>query len=62
LISAIFMRKRNSKNCRTQSEQVKNDLFERGCRWFQLFTLIFSCFIFYPESSLNIEMNRLCYL
>jgi hypothetical protein len=45
-------KKRNSKNCRTRSEQVKNDLFERGCRWFQLFSLIFSCFIFYPESSL----------
>jgi hypothetical protein len=24
----------------TQSEQVKNDRFERGCRWFQLFYLL----------------------
>ena len=23
-----------------QSEQVKNGLFERGCRWFQLFSFI----------------------
>ena len=31
----------------------QNDLFERGGgRWFQLISLIFSYFIFYPESSL----------
>jgi hypothetical protein len=29
-----------------QSEQVKNDHFERGCRWFQLFVIDFSYFIF----------------
>ena len=40
----------------------QNDLVERGCRWFQLFSLIFSYFIFYPESSLGYERIFLCYV
>ena len=28
------------------SEQVKNDHFERGCRWFQLFVLLISFILF----------------
>jgi len=36
---------KKSKSCRIWSEQVKNVLFERGCRWFQLFFNDFSYFI-----------------
>jgi hypothetical protein len=36
-VSAIFFWKLFSKSCWTWSEQVKNDHFQRGCRWFQLF-------------------------
>jgi hypothetical protein len=36
------------------SKQVKHNLFEMGCKWVQLFSMIFSYFIFYPESSLMI--------
>ena len=36
-------------SCCTRSEQVKN---ERGCRWFHLFFIDFSYFIFQPGSSL----------
>ena len=35
-----------SKSCWTQSDQVKHDHFERGCRWIQLFFNDFSYFIF----------------
>lgn len=37
LTSAIFLW-----NFKTLSEQVKNDLFKRGCGWFQVFSIIFS--------------------
>jgi len=37
---------RYSESCRTWSEQLKKEPFERGCRWLQLFSLIFSYFIF----------------
>jgi hypothetical protein len=38
LHSAIFSVKTKSESCcRTLSEQVKNYLFERGCKWFHLF-------------------------
>ena len=33
----LFLCQQKSKHCKTCSEQVKNDLFERRCRWFQLF-------------------------
>jgi hypothetical protein len=36
----------------TWSEQVKNEPFEEGVDGFNNFSLIFSYFIFYPESSL----------
>ena len=52
----FFCKKRNSDNCRTQSEQVKNDIFERSCKWCQLFSLIFKYFIVYPKSSLYIQV------
>ena len=35
-----FLRKKISKHCKTWSEQVKNGLFSRGYRWFQLFSVI----------------------
>ena len=34
------------KSSRTHSEQVKNDLLEKGCRWFQLFFIDFQLFYF----------------
>ena len=37
LISAIFPVKKKDENCSKLSEQLQNDLSERGCRWFQLF-------------------------
>jgi hypothetical protein len=38
LLSTIFsVKKKFESCCRTLSEQVKNDIFERGCRWFHLF-------------------------
>jgi hypothetical protein len=38
LHSAIFsVKKKFESCCRTLSEQVKNELFERGCRLFHLF-------------------------
>jgi hypothetical protein len=37
VISAIFLWREIAESCWTQSEQVKNRPFERGCRWFQLF-------------------------
>jgi hypothetical protein len=40
LNSAIIRWRKNSETCRTASEQVKNILFERGCMWFQLFSVI----------------------
>jgi hypothetical protein len=33
-------------NCRTQSEHVKNNLFENECRWNQLFSIEFQLFYF----------------
>ena len=39
-------------SCWTQSEQVKNDHCERRCRWFHLFFIDFSYFIFLPGSYL----------
>jgi hypothetical protein len=36
-----------SENYRTQSEQVKNGAFQRGCRWFQLFFIYFQLFYFF---------------
>ena len=44
--------KKKSESCRTWSEQVKNILFERYCRRFQLFSFISSYFISKSESSL----------
>jgi len=46
MISAIFKRKLFSESCWTWSEWVKSDHFERECRWFQLFFIDFSYFIF----------------
>jgi len=43
---SYFCLNKKSKSCRTWSEQVKNDLFERGCRWFQLFFNDFQLFYF----------------
>ena len=40
----------HSQSCRTQSEQVKNLLFERGCRWFQLFFIYFHLFYFFGQN------------
>jgi hypothetical protein len=34
------------KFCRIQSEQVFKMTLLKGCRWFQIFSLIFSYFIF----------------
>jgi hypothetical protein len=42
----IFLWREIVKSCWTQSEQVKNRLFERGCRWFQLFLIDFQLFYF----------------
>ena len=50
-IQLLFCEKK-SENCKTVRTGQKWPFFERGCRWFQLFSLIFSCFIFYPESFL----------
>ena len=35
-----------SESCWTQSEQVKNNHFERGCRWFQQFPIDFQLYYF----------------
>jgi hypothetical protein len=43
--SAIFLRKLFSKSCWTWSELVKNNNFERVCRWFQPFFIDIS---YYP--------------
>ena len=40
IISAIFLWNENSESSRIQSEQVKNDLFKRRCRWLQLCYII----------------------
>ena len=44
----------------TQSEQVKNGLFERGCRLFQLFFIDFQLCYFLTRT-LSIDSNRGCY-
>ena len=38
--------KKKSKSCRIWSEHLKNDLFERRCRWLQLFFNDFQLFYF----------------
>ena len=35
--SYFFCEKKKDENCNKLSEQLQNDLSERGCRWFQLF-------------------------
>ena len=42
----LFCVNEKYKSCRIWSEQVKNDPFERGCRWFQLFFNDFQLFYF----------------
>ena len=34
---SYFICEKKSESCRKLSEQFTNDLYERGCRWFQLF-------------------------
>ena len=41
-----FCVNKKSKSCWIWSEQVNNDLFERQCRWFQLFFNDFQLFYF----------------
>ena len=53
LILTIFLWKRIIENYRTRSEQVKNDLLEKGgVDGFSYFSLMFSYFIFCSESSM----------
>jgi hypothetical protein len=55
LISAIFLWREIGETCCTQSEQVKNGPFERGCKWFHLVFIDFELFYFLsritPEKS-----------
>ena len=46
----FFLWKLFSKSCWTPLEQVKNDHFERGCRWFQLFFHWFSVILFSKQN------------
>ena len=49
---SYFTDSSEKRNFRKLWDTIKNDLFKSECRWFQLFSLIFRYFIFYPESSL----------
>jgi hypothetical protein len=56
---SVFLWKCISIICWTCSEEVKNGHIERGCRWFQLFFIDFSYFIFEPGSSLYYTRKKM---